>query len=67
MLYAAEVIKNEAGYLTRAPPGSPAENASPEGVILPPVIFRTKGRRGTREVAIESSYQDNYNEYIQFY
>ena len=51
--------------LTRAPPGSPAEHASSSPP--PPVIPRTKGRRGTGEAAIESSYQDDSTQYLRFY
>ena len=53
--------------VTRAPPGSPAEHASPGGGVIftptppHPVISGAKGRRGTREAAIESSRQDDDN------
>ena len=53
--------------LTRAPPGSPAEHASPGGggnIYPPPVISGTQGRRGAREAAIESSRQDDSNQYL---
>ena len=60
-------IPASAFKLTCAPPGSPVEHVSRGGVYLPPVISRTKGRRGTCEAAIESSYQDDSNQYLQFY
>ena len=31
----------------------------------PPVVSGIKGRRGTREAAIESSYQDDSNQYLK--
>ena len=45
-----------------------AHHASPDDNIYPRphVIFRTKGRRGTRETAIESSYQDVSNQYSTY-
>ena len=36
------------------------------GNIYPPVISRTKGRTGTREPAIESSYEDNSDPSLKF-
>ena len=37
------------------------------GNIYPPVISRTKGCRGTREAAIESSYQDDSDQCLKVY
>ena len=61
------INKTRSFDFTRAPPGSPTEHASPGGgVIFPPVSSGTKDRRGTREAVIESSRQDDSNQYLKF-
>ena len=62
------IDKTRSFDLTRAPPGSPTEHASPGGggVVFPPVSSGNKDRRGTREAVIESSRQDDSNQYLKF-
>ena len=65
MSYSLGSSKN-VGLLTRAPLGYPAERAPLGGVILtPPVISRTKDRRGTREAAIERSRREGSYECLK--